>query len=54
MLVHESSHFTVNGGNEDYAYGLEDCLTLASTNPDQAVFNADSYEYFVESGPYLS
>ncbi|KAF9502286.1 zincin [Pleurotus eryngii] len=38
-IVHESSHFTVNGGTEDIVY---------------AIMNADSHEYFAESNPALS
>ncbi|WIM94147.1 M35 family metallo-endopeptidase [Actinoplanes oblitus] len=48
-LVHESSHFTVNGGTDDWAYGQTAARNLASTNPARAVNNADNYEYFAES-----
>ncbi|TCO54100.1 M35 family metallo-endopeptidase [Actinocrispum wychmicini] len=48
-LVHEESHFDVNGGTKDYAYGTEDCKDLAKDDPNKAVANADSYAFFVET-----
>jgi peptidyl-Lys metalloendopeptidase len=53
-LVHESSHFTANGGTNDYAYGQSACKQLAISNPNNAVNNADSHEYFAENTPFLS
>ena len=53
-LVHEASHFTVNGGTQDYAYGQAECKSLAINNPDEAIFNADSHEYFTENTPPLA
>lgn len=47
-LVHEMSHFNVNGGTDDWQYGASGCRTLASTNPNKAVDNADSHEYYCE------
>jgi hypothetical protein len=41
--VHESSHFTANGGTDDIAYGQARSKNLASNNPDYAVKNADSH-----------
>ncbi|KAF8636926.1 hypothetical protein AX17_003177 [Amanita inopinata Kibby_2008] len=52
-IVHESSHFTANGGTKDYTYGQGSCKKLAIDQPDQAVFNADSHEYFAENTPTL-
>ena len=52
-LVHESSHFTIMGGTQDYAYGQTNCKNLAKSKPAQAVMNADSHEYFVENNPVL-
>lgn len=46
-LVHEMTHAVV--GTKDLAYGVDNCLYLAKTNPSQAVMNADNYEYFVET-----
>lgn len=53
-LVHETSHFTVVAGTDDYAYGKTDCRALAVNNPNNAVFNADTHEYFAENTPFLS
>ena len=52
-LVHETSHFTVVAGTQDYAYGQTLAKNLALTNPAQAVMNADSHEYFAENTPAL-
>ncbi|KAM5543347.1 hypothetical protein V8D89_003221 [Ganoderma adspersum] len=52
-LVHEASHFTVNGGTRDFAYGPTAARRLALTSPNQAVFNADNHEYFAENTPAL-
>jgi peptidyl-Lys metalloendopeptidase len=48
-LIHESSHFTVNGGTDDYVYGRNKAEQLAKSNPGKAVTNADNFEYFAES-----
>jgi peptidyl-Lys metalloendopeptidase len=48
-LIHESSHFTVNGGTADYVYGRNAGKQLAKSNPGKAVTNADNFEYFAES-----
>jgi peptidyl-Lys metalloendopeptidase len=53
-LIHETSHFIENGGTLDYAYGQEACMALAQSDPDAAVMNADSHEYFAENTPWLS
>ena len=53
-LVHESSHFTDNGGTEDYVYGQSSAKSLASSDPDEAVYNADNHEYFAENNPAQS
>jgi len=53
-IVHESSHFTINGGTQDYAYGQSACASLAVSNPDHATMNADCHEYFAENTPVLS
>jgi peptidyl-Lys metalloendopeptidase len=47
-LVHETSHFSVVAGTQDYAYGQTACRSLATSNPTRAVNNADSHEYFAE------
>ncbi|GLB42303.1 putative to MEROPS metallopeptidase family M35 [Lyophyllum shimeji] len=53
-LIHESSHFTVNGGTQDYVYGQSGAKQLAISNPDEAVMNADNHEYFAENNPAQS
>ncbi|PFH48679.1 hypothetical protein AMATHDRAFT_64907 [Amanita thiersii Skay4041] len=52
-IIHESSHYNANGGTRDYAYGQQAAQQLAGSNPDQAVLNADSHEYFAENNPPL-
>jgi peptidyl-Lys metalloendopeptidase len=53
-VVHETSHFNVVADTDDIAYGQASCKNLANANPDQAVANADSHEYFAENDPSLS
>lgn len=48
-LVHETSHFSVVAGTQDYAYGTTACRNLAISNPTRAIANADSHEYFAET-----
>lgn len=50
-LVHEMSHFTVVAGTDDLAYGQSAAAQLASSDPEKAVNNADSHEYFGENTP---
>lgn len=52
-LVHEMSHFTVVAGTDDLAYGQQAAGQLAASDPDRAVNNADSHEYFGENTPRL-
>jgi len=52
-LIHEMSHFDVVAGTDDFVYGQAGARNLASTNPDQAIMNADNHEYFAENNPYL-
>ncbi|KAF8609943.1 deuterolysin M35 metalloprotease [Ceratobasidium sp. AG-I] len=53
-IVHEQSHFTVNGGTQDIVYGQSGAKSLAISNPAQAITNADSHEYFAENTPAQS
>ena len=50
-LVHELSHFTVLAGTTDHVYGTIGAKNLAVSNPEQAIENADNYEYFAENTP---
>ena len=52
-LIHEMSHFNVVAGTSDFAYGQTAARNLAINNPDNAVQNADSHEYFAENTPPL-
>ena len=50
-LIHETSHFTVVAGTADVVYGQTGAKSLAISNPDGALNNADSHEYFAENTP---
>jgi len=52
-LIHEMSHFDVVAATDDYVYGQTGAMELAITNPENAVNNADSHEYFAENTPPL-
>lgn len=52
-LVHETSHFNVVAGTDDWAYGQSAAASLAISNPARAIDNADSHEYFSENTPAL-
>ncbi|CAE6514682.1 unnamed protein product [Rhizoctonia solani] len=52
-IVHEGTHFVNIGSTQDYAYGQSGAKSLASSDPDRAIMNADSHEYFVENNPHL-
>lgn len=53
-IVHESSHFKVNGDTEDHANGDTDCEALAKSKPSEAVANGDSHQYFAENHPAVA
>ena len=46
IVVHEASHLDV--GTDDNDYGFDNALRLAIDHPDQAVDNADNYEFMAE------
>jgi peptidyl-Lys metalloendopeptidase len=50
-LIHEMSHFDVVAGTDDVVYGQTGAKNLASTDPNLAITNADSHEYFAENTP---
>ena len=52
-LIHEMSHFNVVAGTDDVVYGQTAARNLADTNPNAAITNADSHEYFAENTPAL-
>ena len=45
-LLHEHSH--ASAWTLDYVYGSESCEQLAIDRPDDAIKNADNYEFYVE------
>jgi len=52
-IVHEMSHFSRCCGTNDYAYGKQNCMNLARSNPTQASHNADNICYFSDAAPSL-
>jgi len=48
------SHFNVVSGTDDIVYGQAGAKNLAATDPNGALNNADSHEYFVENNPSLN
>lgn len=50
-LIHEMSHFNVVAATDDHVYGQAGAENLAITDPNAAVDNADSHEYFAENTP---
>ena len=50
-LIHEMSHFNIVAGIDDVVYGQAGAMNLASTDPNLAITNADSHEYFAENTP---
>lgn len=47
VIIHELSHFKDIGKADDYTYGVEGCRSLAEHYPEEALYNADSYEIFI-------
>ncbi len=50
-LIHEMSHFNVVAGTDDHVYGQAGAKNLAISDPNAALDNADSHEYFAENTP---
>jgi len=50
-LIHETSHFNVVAGTDDWVYGQSGAKSLAISDPTKALDNADSHEYFAENTP---
>ena len=53
-LIHEMSHFNVVAGTDDHVYGQSGAKSLAISDPDAALDNADNHEYFAENNPKLN
>ncbi len=51
-ILHELSHFPEVGDTDDNAYGARSVANLAISDPNAAVNNADSIEYFAENTPF--
>jgi peptidyl-Lys metalloendopeptidase len=51
-IIHETSHFSVVAGTDDWAYGQTNAKALASSDPTKALNNADNHEYFAENTPF--
>ena len=51
-LVHEMSHFNIVAGTDDHVYGQAGAKNLAISDPNAAIDNADSHEYFAENTPF--
>jgi len=45
------SHFNVVAGTDDVVYGQSGAKSLAISDPNKAIQNADSHEYFAENTP---
>jgi len=52
-IIHELSHFDVVAGTDDWVYGQSGAKSLAISDPNKALNNADSHEYFAENTPAL-
>ena len=50
-IIHEVSHFNVVAGTDDVVYGQSGAKSLAISDPNKAIQNADSHEYFAENTP---
>lgn len=50
-IIHEISHFNAVAGTDDVVYGQSGAQSLAISDPNSAVQNADSHEYFAENTP---
>jgi len=47
-IIHEMSHFDVTAGTDDICYSRSDCGAMGRRSPDDAVINADTYQYYAE------
>ena len=52
-LIHEMRHFNVVAATDDVVYRQAGARDLADSNPDLAITNANSHEYFAENTPPL-
>lgn len=47
VIIHEVTHIAAR--TRDVVYSPRNAMALAKSNPDNAVVNADNYEYFIEA-----
>ncbi|SFS11443.1 M35 family metallo-endopeptidase [Yoonia litorea] len=47
-LIHEISHFVTVARTEDHCYSRSECRIMALDDPNLAIENADSYQYYAE------
>ncbi len=52
-IIHEVSHFRIVANTDDFQYGQSGTRQLALSQPDVAINNADSHEYFAENTPFI-
>lgn len=54
-IVHEISHFSVVANSDDFSSALDQrgSRNLALSNPNNAIRNANAFEYFAENTPFL-
>ncbi|KFN42877.1 M35 family metallo-endopeptidase [Arenimonas oryziterrae] len=50
-IIHETSHFDIVANTDDVVYGQSGAKSLAISNPNDAIRNADSHEYLSENTP---
>lgn len=46
VLIHEISHFKKIGRTIDFGYD-DECMIIVKKDPDKALYNADSYAFFI-------
>ncbi|SMY09585.1 hypothetical protein LOM8899_03754 [Flavimaricola marinus] len=47
-IIHELSHFEQTADTDDLCYSRPDCMAMARSDPNGALRNADSFQYFAE------
>lgn len=52
-VIHELTHFDVVAGTDDFCYSRDDCSLMTAEAQQDALMNADSYQYFVEDVEYF-
>jgi hypothetical protein len=49
VLIHEMSHFEYIGNTDDFVYNIDKCKGMAKNKPVIALFNADTFAFFIEA-----